>query len=146
MIQYFLFLLLISIWTIGYYYHFVMSEKSPIMVAFVGQGHALDFQRTYQHVGDLWIFKSSRKRSLHLRVGRTPFRTFKKESYTNMLLVKEPIQIPLIKDSTRVVEYVFRNRTIASLWPRLRKWPPESEKDPLQWYRDLGGKVYSVSL
>lgn len=63
-----------------------------------------------------------------------------------MLLVEEPIQIPLIKDSKRVIEYVLQNRTVSTLWPRLRKWPPESEMHPLQWYRDLGGKVYRVSL
>lgn len=147
--KYFIFLVLISIWSLGYYTHFVVPPLSHTMIAFVGQTHELQFYNTFHSDNvDLWSFRTRRKRSNFLRRGTSPFETFKKSpSYDGMLLVYEPLHVPYAEWGTgSVVEFVNKNKTVSSWWPKLRKWPPKNCKRPLEWYKKHGGIVTRVSV
>lgn len=145
MIKYVLFLILISVWTISFYWHFLQALSSTMMIAFDGYGHVRDFQRQYETPGaDLWVFDHEERKGSHLHYGQNPFLTFRRSKYTKMLLVERLVPVPYKANLRSVVEYRSANITLASLWPRLQVWPPTREKKPLQWFRDHGGHVVTV--
>lgn len=145
--KYFIFLVLISTWSLGYYVHFIAPMGAPTMIAFVGKTHELEFRHAFHSDNvDLWSFRSTRKSNRFLRHGSSPFETFKKSrSYTGMLLVNEPVQVPYWEVGTgSVLEFVRQNKTVSSWWPKLRKWPPKKCLDHLQWYKRQGGQVTRI--
>lgn len=147
MIKYVLFLILISMWAISFYTHFLQAMSSTMMIAFKGTGHVRDFQHQYQtHGADLWVFGHLKRKGAHLHYGQNPFLTFRRSKYTRMLLVEHAVPVPYQTNLRSVVEYKSGNTTLASLWPRLQVWPPSREKKPLQWFRDHGGHVVTVII
>ena len=147
MIKYCFFIVLVSVWTFSFYWHFWSALQPRLMIAFDGHGHVREFQKVFDmHGADLWVFHSSKKLRAKLHVGRRPFETFRKSSYSKMLLVHRVTRIPFDEHSTNVIEFKIGNDTVASLWPRLDHWPPKKEHGTVEWYRAHGGYTTTVTL
>lgn len=147
MIKYCFFFVLISVWVISFYYHFMSALRPKLMIAFEGPGHVRDFERRFDtHGAELWVFTERKRRYGRLRVGQRPFQTFRRSRYSKMLLVKHIAPVPYHMKIASVVEYKSGNKTVATLWPRLKVWPPRKETDPLQWYRNAGGHITTIII
>lgn len=146
MIKYVLFLVIISVWLISFYVHFIMMMSPTLMIGFKGSGHVRDFQRQYAtHGADLWIFDQANRKGPQLNYGQHPFLIFRRSNYAKMLLVEHLIpKAPYQTNLRHVVEFRSDNMTLATLWPRLGQWPPTHEKEPLKWFRDHGGHVVTI--
>lgn len=137
-------MLMIFVWTLSYYYHFFNLPASDTMIAYTGSKHVIEFEHTFMHKdADLWVFRNRRVRRHHLNVGKMPFQTFRMSSYSKMLLLYDVVDVPIVNPVTSVVRYVVDNRTVATLWPRLTKWPPKSETNAIDWYN---GHVVTVMV
>lgn len=105
------------------------------MIAYVGSKHMIEFERAFQYKqADLWVFRKRRVRRNRLKVGQSPFQTFRNSEYLNMLLLNDIVNVPSVNPVTSVVQYIRNNQTIATLWPRLKKWPPNHVQNVLGWY------------
>ena len=145
MIKYCLFLFLLVIWSISFYSHFWNAIKSDTMIAFVGLERTRDFVSMYDAQGaDLWVFGRKKQGRARLRSGMNPFQTFRQSSYSKMLLLEHPVAVPFHFNLEGVVEYVSGNTTLASLWPRLSRWPSNKIRQPLEWYRRRKGHVTKI--
>jgi hypothetical protein len=135
MIKYFLFIAMLCVWSLSYYSHFLSRPLNHTMIAYVGSKHMIEFERAFQDKeADLWVFRNRRVRRNRLRVGRYPFETFRNSAYSKMLLLNDIVDVPIINPVTSVVRYVVDNKTVATLWPRLMKWPSITDKNVLKWY------------
>lgn len=135
MIKYFLVIVMLCVWSLSYYSHFLSDPPNPTMIAYVGSKHMIEFERAFEHKeADLWVFRNRRVRRNRLRVGQYPFQTFQTSAYSKMLLLTDIVDVPIMNPVTSVVRYVVGNKTVATLWPRLAKWPSITEKNVLKWY------------
>lgn len=135
MIKYFLFIAMIGVWSISYYSHFLTRPENHTMIAYVGSKHMIEFEKAFQYKeADLWVFRRRHVRRNRLNVGQYPFQTFRNSAYSNMLLLNDIVNVPSVNPVTSVIRYVRNNQTIATLWPRLKKWPPNSVNNVLKWY------------
>ena len=105
------------------------------MIAFIGNGHVRVFEREYDNVhADLWAFGHRKRKTTRIIFSsEEPFEIFEEYQYEHILLVEKTCHIPLFFDTATVVVYKLENKTVATLWPRLSKMPPEVE-NALDWY------------
>lgn len=135
MIKYFLFIVMLCVWSLAACHHFLSRPTADTMIAYVGAKHLIEFERAFAHTeADLWVFRSRHVRRNRLRAGQYPFQTFRKSAYSSMLLLNDIMDVPIMNPVVSVVQYVVDNETVATLWPRLVKWPPNTERNPLEWY------------
>jgi len=135
---------IIIIFCISFNLHFLKSPKFNTMVAFIGNEHVRTFEREYDNVhADLWAFGHRKKKATRIIFSTAePFEIFEEYQYEHILLVEKTCHIPLFFDPETVVEYKLENKTVATLWPRLSKMPPET-KNALEWY---SGTVTVINL
>ena len=126
---------IILIFCISFNVHFLKSSKFKTMVAFIGNEHVRVFEKEYANVhADLWAFGHRKRKATRITFANTePFQIFEEYQYEHLLLVERTGHIPLFFDTTTVVEYRLENKTVATLWPRLSRLPPEAE-NALDWY------------
>ena len=136
MIKYFLFIVMLCVWSLSYYSHFMSRPSAHTMIAYMGSSHMIEFERAFQHKdADLWVFRSRRIRRNRLNVGYSPFQTFRDYKYSKMLLLNDLVDVPMTTPVRSVVRYVANNKTVATLWPRLVQWPSSAQKNVLEWYK-----------
>jgi hypothetical protein len=126
---------IIGIFCISFNVHFLKSQKFNTMIAFIGNEHVRIFEREYDTVhADLWAFGHRKRKTTRIMFSSAePFEIFEEYQYEHMLLVEKTHHIPLFFDTDTVVEYKLENKTVATLWPRLSRLPPEAE-NALDWY------------
>ena len=126
---------IIVIFCISFNLHFIKSPKSNTMIAFIGNEHVRTFEREYDNVhADLWAFGHRKRKATRIIFSSAePFEIFEEYQYEQMLLVEKTHRVPLFFDTDTVVEYKLENKTVATLWPRLSRLPPETE-NALDWY------------
>ena len=136
----------VCVFMYSHYSRFVHQHSFDHMVAFVGRQHVRTFEHIYRDAhADLWAFGHRKRKSTRLKFGVDPFETFRTYDYKYMLLVEEIHPIPLLY-SDDVIEYKWRNQTVASLWPyREDAWPADNP-DVLAWYKDTGAYVSTIHL
>jgi hypothetical protein len=111
-------LLAIFIWVYSFYIHFIVNH-SPFMIAFIGKEHSKLFQHSFGHYNaDLWVFGHRKRRSTMTFSKRKPFEIFAENDYEHLLVVHEIHHMPMILDAEKPIAYVYRNKTIGTLWPR----------------------------
>tara|TARA_B100000795_G_scaffold196928_1_gene150945 strand:+ start:276 stop:710 length:435 start_codon:yes stop_codon:yes gene_type:complete len=135
---------IVVIFCISFNLHFLKSSKFNVMVAFIGNEHVRTFERQYDNVhADLWAFGHRKRKATRILFSSAePFSIFEEYEYEHILLVEKTCHLPLFLDTTTVVEYKLENKTVATLWPRLSKMPPEA-KNALDWY---SGTVNIINL
>ena len=91
-----------------------------IMVAYVGSEHSRKFASIFEGYGDLWAFGHRKRRKLNIRFERagTHFDFFEESGYEHMLLVNKCVHVPAMFDSNKVIAYLQKNETVATLWPK----------------------------
>ena len=128
------------------YMHFSHRHQHEHMIAFVGKQHSRKFEHIYKDArADLWVFGHRKRKSTRMNFAVDPFETFRQYDYKYMLLLSELHAIPLLH-SDDVIEYRWRNKTIASLWPVTMDIWPDNEPDALTWYKETGGFVSTIHL
>lgn len=135
---------IVIIFCISFNLHFLKSSKFNTMVAFIGNDHVRTFETDYANVhADLWAFGHRKRKATRIIFSSAnPFEIFEEYQYKHMLLVEKSCHIPLFLDAATVIEYKLENKTVATLWPRLSKMPPEAE-NALEWY---SGPVNIINL
>ena len=147
MIKYFIFIIILIIWTFSFYLHFIINPHQKLMIALVGKEHTRKFQHMFdKYDSDLWVFGRHKKRNtrLRFRYNGQIFDTFREYKYEHMLVVYKNKPIDLILSSSSVIEYRDRNETTAILWPRLKHWPT-SDDEAMSTWRAHGGHVITFS-
>lgn len=136
----------LCIFMYSHYMYFVHQHQHEHMIAFVGKEHSRKFEHVYMDArADLWVFGHRKRKSTRMSFGVDPFETFREYDYKYMLVLNELHTIPLLF-SDDVIEYRWRNKTVASLWPvTLNAWP-EDEPNALSWYKKRGGFVSTIHL
>jgi hypothetical protein len=144
MLVYFPLFCIVVIFCISFNLHFLKSPKFNTMVAFIGNEHVRTFEREYDGVhADLWAFGHRKRKATRIIFSTAePFEIFEEYEYEHILLVEKTCNIPFFFDTETVVEYKLENKTVATLWPRLSKMPPEAE-NALEWY---SGMVNIINL
>jgi len=114
------------------------------MIAFIGNEHVRTFEREYENThADLWAFGHRKRKATRITFSNVePFEIFEEYEYEHILLIEKMCHIPFFFYTETVVEYKLENKTVATLWPRLSKMPPEAE-NALEWY---DGTVNVINL
>jgi len=98
------------------------------MIAFIGSGHSKMFEHTFGHYNaDLWVFGHHKRRSKMTFSKRKPFEVFRENEYEHILIVHENHHIPMIYDAEVPLAFVYQNKTIGTLWPRISDTPEDQD-------------------
>lgn len=114
------------VWLYNMYSHFYKRHESNVMLAFIGRENVRMFEHEFQYYGhDLWAFGHLKRKSsrVHFVYSDSPFDVFIEHNYKHLLLIHKIIHVPAMFDSDLVVEYLHRNQTVATLWPRISELP-----------------------
>ena len=119
MIEYFLFLCIIGVFSTSYYLHFFAASDATIMIAYTGNEHPRLFEQQYQmETADLVVMHERPFRSLRLLFAPLSHLTqlFEDGHYHHLLVVHSlHPPVPLFYDSLHNIQYVHNNITIAEL-------------------------------
>lgn len=124
----------LCVWLYSFYYHFVRTKHSAVMISYIGRGNFRQFEKFYRgHGHDLWAFGHHPRRTYKCSFGEYghAFQTFQTSQYKQMLLLKKAMYVPLIFDSEAIIHYKYQNESIATLWPKLSSFPKDNED--LEW-------------
>lgn len=126
--------------------HFFLQRKSsPIMLAYIGEESIRNVhKKSRQMDGDLHVFgRRARIRTTKYSMStkRNPFETFRRSTYSVLIIFWKMRNLPIFMHNDRVLAYHFKNDTIAIAWPKEVDAPSDHVADPLLWYRRMGGHV-----
>tara|TARA_B100001559_G_C16449620_1_gene598571 strand:+ start:932 stop:1267 length:336 start_codon:yes stop_codon:yes gene_type:complete len=98
------------------------------MIAFIGKEHSKMFEHTFgRYNADLWVFGHHKRRSKMIFSKRKPFEIFLENDYEHLLIVHEIHHIPMIFDAEAPIAYIYQNKTIGTLWPRIFDIPEDRD-------------------
>lgn len=118
------------IWSFSFHYHFFKTITTTTMIAYTGLGHVRQLEHEYMYSGcDIWVFGRHHRRSntIHFESHNSAFQSFTTSNYKHMLLLESIVHVPLMFDSDVVVLYLHGNKTVATLWPRLKELPMDGD-------------------
>jgi len=98
------------------------------MIAFIGKEHSKMFEHIFgRYNADLWVFGHHKRRSKMTFSKRKPFEIFIENDYEHLLIVHEIHHIPMIFDAEAPIAYIYQNKTIGTLWPRIFDLPEDRD-------------------
>lgn len=132
------------------YVHFIYEAMHPeYFIAYTGHESLRNVKLALRQMrGDIHVFgrRTHSRTRFRVTLWKTPFRTFSRSNYKNMLLMWKAHAVPIFKENADVLEYRKGNDTIAAMWPRTCALPPDKIENPLDWYREHEGHVEVLFL